>query len=338
MLGMSFICHSNASTIDYVDTFTNAVGKGMKVPKEALDGTTKVFGKLDQALKQIEAQILGLETAIQQFEVKNVKVTKEFLDIYFATRDELRLARLELRKLATKTVIYVDELKILVSGDWNEDIFKTTFENLVTFLEECKVVLQDSQKLYNKAIANLTKAGTNMKLFTSSLENSLDTASPEYAKWTEKIRASVYGTASVGTITCIFVDIFVTFGACSAAYNAAVWPATISGVELAVADYAASLKHLKTTGENILSNMDEMEGSVTEATKFLDDELNILIDWEQHNQAASKWASRLTPDNLKALRNVFLNSVQNLKESANEFLERPAEIFESKNLEENLHP
>jgi len=342
MLGILFICHSNAApgigSSLQTDEIKNAIDTGVNVPKKTLNAAMNVFGELEVFLNQIEDQIVRLETVSEEFEIENVKITKEFLDTYFSTKEDLRLGRKELRKLAEKTIIFVDEMQILVSN-WNgKDSFELTVDNMISFLGECKVVLEDSQQLYNKAISNLKKSGLKMKLFTSEIKTALSPDSSKYKTWVKALKERVRGQTAVGTTACILLDIFGTFGLCSLIYNAAAWPATENGIKEAIADYKASLKGLQDSALAILGDIDDMDGAVKGATRFLEEELDIIIKWEQQNNSTAKWASKFltSPQILETVRKLFIDSTKNLKETAQQFLDRPAEIFESNDLKKKL--
>ena len=65
-----------------------------------------------------------------------------------------------------------------------------------------------------------------------------------------------------------------------------------------------------------------------EAIDFLTVELNIIIDWQSNSDSVRARVSRLSPEKLKKLEKIFSRGLDELKASAEEFLERPDKIFE----------
>jgi len=286
--------------------------------------------KLDGALEELDEKVKALQNATTQIELKNIEMTREFLDNYFVVREDLRNARFELRKLARKTVILTDDIKGLLEiwdGKSNFEI-QEQFDTLKQFLTDAVPIFKSSEEKYKNAITSLSNSQVTFDLFKVGIQNMNTKGTTEYATWTQTVRGSVYGTTSAGTIGCIFADIFVTFGTCSAIYNSVAWPSTISGVELSIAHYESELARMIATSESILTNISELDGTMDEAIDFLTVELNIIIDWQANSDSVRTRVSRLSPEKLKRIEKIFARGLDELKASAEKFLERPDKIFE----------
>ena len=121
--------------------------------------------------------------------------------------------------------------------------------------------------------------------------------------------------------------VYVFVGACSAIYNSIAWPATVGGVEVAILAYEDELNRMIFTSESILANISELDGTMNEAINFLTVELNIIIDWQSNSESVRARVSRLSPEKLKKIEKIFARGLDELKASAEEFLERPDKIF-----------
>lgn len=321
------VTDSNDGDISFLG---NIIETGKAVPGKALKLMTNTMDKLDGALEELDARIKALQNATKQIELKNIEMTREFLDNYFVVKEDLRNARFDLRKLARKTVIMTDDIKGLLEiwdGKSNFEI-QEQFATLKQFLTDAVPIFKSSEEKYKNAITSLSNSQATFDLFKVGIKNMNTKGTTEHDTWTKTVRASVYGTTSAGTIGCIFADIFATFGACSAIYNSIAWPSTLAGVELAIAAYEEELERMINTSESILTNISELDGTMDEAIDFLTVELNIIIDWQANSDSVRARVSRLSPEKLKKIENIFARGLDELKASAQNFLERPDKIFE----------
>ena len=170
--------------------------------------------KLDEALEELDEKIKALQNATMQIELKNIKLTREFLDNYFVVREDLRNARFDLRKLARKTVTMTDDIRGLLEI-WDEKsnfVIEEQFNTLKQFLEDAMPIFKSTEEKYKNAITSLSNSQYSFDLFKKGIQHMRTKGTKEYETWTDTVRASVYGTASAGTFFCIFADIFVTLG------------------------------------------------------------------------------------------------------------------------------
>jgi len=197
-----------------ISVLGNIIETGKAVPEKALKLIKKTMDKLDGALEELDEKVKALQNATTQIELKNIEMTREFLDNYFVVREDLRNARFDLRKLARKTVTLTKDIKGLLEiwdGKSNFEI-QEQFDTLKQFLTDAVPIFKSAEEKYKNAITSLSNSQVTFNLFKVGIQNMNTKGTTEYGTWTKTVRASVYVTTSAGTIGCIFADIFVTWG------------------------------------------------------------------------------------------------------------------------------
>ena len=213
LIRCSFISYVDSNNGD-ISVLGNIIETGKAVPEKALKVIKKTMDKLDGALEELDERVKALQNATTQIELKNINMTREFLDNYFVVREDLRNARFDLRKLAKRTVIMTDDIKGLLEiwdGKSNFEI-QEQFNTLKSFLTDAVPIFKSAEEKYKNAITSLSNSQVTFNLFKVGIQNMNTKGTTEYDKWTTTVRASVYGSTTAGTIGCIFADIFATFG------------------------------------------------------------------------------------------------------------------------------
>ena len=75
--------------------------------------------RFSNLIDEADINIMKIQNATEEIELENIKITKEFLDQYYSTKEELREARQMLRKLAEKTVSACKDIKVLIES-WED--------------------------------------------------------------------------------------------------------------------------------------------------------------------------------------------------------------------------
>ena len=191
---------------------TSLMTKGSKVSKKAMEQMSKHFKDFDKLLKEADNNIAKIQRELGK--VGEVDITREYLDAYWQSKKELRLARTDLRELAIRTTAAVQDIKILIEyWDDKESAFvQKEFEFLNDLLKESLRVLKEAKLKYNNAITNMEKTTNQLSETKTALSLMLEETSTEYTAWTEKVRLGVYGSAAAVTAGMIVADIFGCFG------------------------------------------------------------------------------------------------------------------------------
>ena len=108
------------------------------------------------------------------------------------------------------------------------------------------------------------------------------------------------------------------------------WAVTATGVEASIVDYKGELGKLRTATNGVLGQIKDLEGTMDDSIKFLEQELVILQRWEVAADNVKGKMALFSVEELKriaAFQKVFVTSLDDLGASAQEFLDQGAEIF-----------
>jgi len=315
---------------DLVKQVTSLMTKGSKVSKKAMEQMSKHFKEFDKLLKEADNNIAKIQRELGK--VGEVDITREYLDAYWQSKKELRLARTDLRELAIRTTAAVQDIKILIEyWDDKESAFvQKEFEFLNDLLKESLRVLKEAKLKYNNAITNMEKTTNQLSETKTALSLMLEETSTEYTAWTEKVRLGVYGSAAAVTAGMIVADIFGCFGICSGVVTTSTWTGSVAGVETAIAEYKGELEKLETATTGVLGQIRRLEETVTKSIKFLEEELIILQTWDVSASTMKKHIASFSVEDLKrvaAFQKIFEKGLDSLAGSAQSFLNQGAQIF-----------
>jgi prefoldin subunit 5 len=187
---------------------------GTNITKKAIKLLKKKFDEFDALIKEADQNIHVVQQDIASLTTQNLKFTKDFLTDYHTAKEEVRIIRQDLRKLARKTVSACNKMKKLIENwDEKENAFiKEQFKFMRLLLEESLETLENAKIRYNKAITSINKATEQLRLFSEKVYNMTDVNSQEYQQWTSDARAAAYTTAAGVSIGLLVADIFGCLG------------------------------------------------------------------------------------------------------------------------------
>ena len=187
---------------------------GTNITKKAIKLLKKKFDEFDALIKEADQNIHVVQQDIASLTTQNLKFTKDFLTDYHTAKEEVRIIRQDLRKLARKTVSACNKMKKLIENwDEKENAFiKQQFKFMRLLLEESLETLENAKIRYNKAITSINKATEQLRLFSEKVYNMTDVNSQEYQQWTSDARAAAYTTAAGVSIGLLVADIFGCLG------------------------------------------------------------------------------------------------------------------------------
>ena len=98
-------------------------------------------------IEEADINIRKIQNATEEIELENIQITKEFLDQYYSTKEELREARQMLRKLAEKTVSACKDIKVLIESweDTSTVYVEKQFSIMKQLLKESAPILEQGK-------------------------------------------------------------------------------------------------------------------------------------------------------------------------------------------------
>jgi prefoldin subunit 5 len=187
---------------------------GTNITKKAISLLKKKFDEFDALIKEADQNIHVVQQDIAALTSQNLKFTKDFLTEYHGAKEEVRVIRQDLRKLARKTVSACNKMKKLIEN-WDEKknaFIKQQFKIMRLLLEESLETLENAKIRYNKAITSINKATEQLRLFSEKIKNITDITSRDHESWTNDVRAAAYGSAASAQIGLLVADIFGCLG------------------------------------------------------------------------------------------------------------------------------
>merc|ERR1711944_188645 len=200
--------------IDQLDSLPLMTEEGKNILKNS-----KLTETIAEALKEAEKHIREMDAELKLLESEELQFKDNYFPAYNEAKSYLRQTRQALRKLADKTVKDVRDLKLLLEDlDETDDTFllKTAIESMKNLMIDTLKTLEEAVEKYNSALDTFEKLNSSIKTQNRKLEKLLDKNSAEYKEWTTNMRAGVYSTVAVSTISFILADVFGCLGFCSA--------------------------------------------------------------------------------------------------------------------------
>ena len=187
---------------------------GTNITKNAISLLKDKFNEFDALIQEADQNIHVVQQDIAALTSQNLKFTKDFLTEYHGAKEEVRVIRQDLRKLARKTVSACDKMKKLIENwDEKENAFiKQQFKIMRLLLEESLETLENAKIRYNTAITSINKATKQLRLFSEKVHKMTDVNSQEYEQWTSDARAAAYTTAGAVSVGLLVADIFGCLG------------------------------------------------------------------------------------------------------------------------------
>ena len=139
-----------------------------------------------------------------------------------------------------------------------------------------------------------------------------------------------YAKFVLSLITIYLCTIYYVLGFCSGVVSTSTWLGSIASVEATIAEYKGELAKLETATTGVLGQIYDLEGTVTESIKFLEQELIVLQKWEVNASTVKRNIASFSVEDLKrfaAFHKIFAKGLDELAASAQSFLDQGAQIF-----------
>merc|ERR1712018_686086 len=313
--------------VDQLDSLPLMTEEGKNILKNS-----NLTETIAEALSEAEKNIREMDAELKLLESEELQFKDNYFPAYNEAKSYLRGTRQALRKLADKTVKDVRDLKLLLEDlDKTDDPFllKTAIESMKNLMIDTLKTLEEAVEKYNSALDTFEKLNSSIKTQNRKLEKLLDKNSAEYKEWTTNMRAGVYSTVAVSTISFILADVFGCLGFCSAGSLIASI-AGIASAETGIAKYAAKLETWKSITERMLESGANFDTTLTEAINILTDEIDLINNWTNSAEVVSNNIEKYPQQYLKkykTIRTIFITGLDDLSDSAQDFLDQPVDIL-----------
>jgi len=295
--------------------------------------TRELYEKVSESLLEAEKNILELNVELKLLETENVTFQDEYFPAFNKAKRYLRESRQKLRKLADRTVKEVIGLKVLLTAlDESEDMFllKTSLDKMKDLMIETLDTLKEALEKYNSAQETFQNLNSSIKGKNIRLEKMVTNNTAEYNDWVTKARLGTYGGLTTATVGFIIADIFGCLGICSAVNVAVIVPSVTAATETKIQEYTEMLEKFKMITEKMMKNGEDFDRTIKDAMFILSDEIELINNWTNSAEVVNKNIDKYPKEYLKkyiSIRTIFVNGLDDLKNSAEDFLARPVEIL-----------
>jgi len=189
--------------------------------------------------------------------------------------------------------------------------------------------LNEALEKYNSALETFENLNSSIATQNRKLEKMVDKNSAEYNAWTQKLRGGVYGTIGATTTGCIVADALGALGICSAV-SGTISIITTVGIEAEIVKYGATLYKLKMITDRMLESGNNFDQSIKQAITVLTEEIDLINNWANSAEVVSKNIEKYPQEYLTkyiSIRTVFINGLNDLNNSAEQFLDQPVDIL-----------
>jgi len=291
----------------------------------------------EKQIKETQETLKSIMQGIETLDEKHKTIAAEAVTEVLKVKTILRVTRTELNELAERIIDAMDEFKATALTVFNgevttkediEDILSFDYETMKTLIGEGQLLIDKAQEAYADVGASLTKIEDNLtkyEQFVNAIVNDEKRAVDFHESSVMISRATIYSSCATSTTVCIFVDIFMTFGACSA-INAGTCGGIIASMESTIAAVKANLQALEGRAEQAHSLVNDL----------LDDQKKLMTYFVEEKDYLARLDSRLTSansnlkrskvlffKNIPTLRKRYIQSLDNLKKAAQDYLSQP---------------
>jgi len=298
--------------LDSFVEFSQEAGKTLNNPK-LFEKVAEAMNEADQTVIEMELHLISL-----QEQVPELRNAANFFPKFNEAKQILRETRQELRKLATKTVIEVRDLKDLLDvvdkGEDKENILlKLSIDKMKNLMIETLERLDIAREKYQSALETFDNLNSSIETQTEVLNKVLKADTKDFRK-DEKYNEKIEGI-------CRWVNI-VTFGLCGVINH------YVNTVPLEKAEEA--LEQLTTLSTNILEKGRKLTGDIDDAIVILTDEIELINEWANSAENVKRNIDKYPRKYLRkyiSIRTIFINGLDDLSNVAEKFLAQPPTIW-----------
>jgi len=328
-----------AETGDLIKTSAIALAEGAGLSEDAVENIKKNVKKVDEIMKKAEERMLAITEKIGTLGVESTQLTKEAFDKYDTVKKSLRESRWTLRRLADKTRTACEELEGYLAG-WDNEVdnadkkeyLKLQLSIMGDLMKESLELLDKAEANYKQAISDIVTVNAKLRDFNSAVQKMLLTDSSEHKAWVEQLRAGAYTAAGSVTVGLIVADVLGCLGICSTVGNLISWGTTVAATEASIAAVTAELKELEDNVKAVVKDeIGVVKANTEKMIKLLEREVDIIGRWSNNAQNLDKKLDKIDLSKFEELplyRGNFSKALARLRESAEEYLAQPEQLWE----------
>jgi len=271
-----------------------------------------VAGNLDEA----EKNIIALSEELRNYNIEGIDIQDNYFPEYNKAKQYLRESRQDLWLLADRTVKEVRVLKALLEAlDDSKDLglLELTLDQMKNLMNETLKILEEALGKYNKAQRIFENLKSSVKKQGENLRTVLEAVTDDTNQEQER--------HDLISKRCAIADWF-TFGLCSPIHEA-----VNSGKLERVTEMLEKMESITSRWKKSGDKLDEF---VKDAIGILTKEIELINGWKNDAEIIKREIHDRTIKNLKkytAIRDNFITGLDNLENSAQNFLDHPVEIF-----------
>merc|ERR1711988_735666 len=298
--------------------------------------TKLIYKILSEKLAEAENDIIKLHNELTRLETKDLKFKEDYFEKFNEAKRHLRESRQQLRKLADRTVKEVGILKGFLNklDESNDtDLLKISIDNMENLMDETIDTLKEAREEYNSALCVFQTLNTSIKSYKLQLKRKVDnmTATLIEVEGIRKSYESIKPTTAT-TIGLIFADIFGCLGICSTlnAIKIDYINTRIEIAELSIDFTPSDFENMQRILDGLTKSGEDFNSSIRGAVAILNDEVDLLLRWKNNAEIVKKNIDRYSLKYLrkmKIIRSAFVKGLDDLENTAEEFLARPIEIL-----------
>jgi len=316
---------------------------GLNITEQSIKLVSKNIKKVDYLEEKVDKRISDIRKLIGDVIANEIEVTKKAFETYRNVKSILRRTRMELFKLADKTVKVTKSLSLYTDG-WISDpldpdgmhkkkYLKIQIKTIKKLLEFSDSVLKDAITKYSDAADKLGEVDDQLFEFQRTINRSLNKAQEKNESEQKITRVLLYVFNGVTLTGAIVADIFGCSGGCTAGNIILILTPSTSYIETDLYEANQKLKEF----EKIVAGAEEdIKQLQTKGIKEL------LVSIQDEEELISKWKNsvELLADEveffdekefleLPLVRKNFAGQIKSLHDAASDFLKRPKDIFGS---------
>merc|ERR1712038_1623402 len=310
-----------------------ALANVLNAPEEALTIAQETFREMGQFIQAAQDNIYEIYAELALIQEKGFNATIDYLNQFDSVKNDLRISRQELRKLAYTTVVKSKDLKTLMTAlDETSDtvLLGATITEMKNLLMKSQKILAKADVGYKNAIVIMDKMESDMRKQILELEKISDENSQEYQVFQAKVRSSTYGSCAGVAVGMAIADVFGCLGVCSATVTTTCFAVGAGASEGSLATWREALDEFRGKCEGLQAGIAGMEETTQRAQDILAKELAIIHEWEQASEDLSDKIEQYPAKYLQkyqAIKTIFVRSVDGLRTAAESFLAQPISFF-----------
>jgi len=298
-----------ATAIEAINTGVELSERVMNTLKEAIESST--------IMKKINAEIKKIKL-VNDYLSENEKqmVTDAKIQLALA-ENEFTIMRIELTEMAeltkkttTRLIKFTNRLSDDSSPKFNRQ-FKVIFKRFMTLMTVTSTKLKEAKGRYDTMSTKLAETKGKLGAFKDRVDNLDDEHSKRYNEYADRLRAEAYG-GSAGCVvfapSCVFV-----------------YPVVAAIVETKLKEYKNQVQTLKKNCKSVFESVTGMLKQITAKDKELEEELELIIKWENLVLAAKENYGSTpiteTIQDILDLKKLAIEEFQDLYNAANAFNE-----------------